>query len=117
MFEKAFTLGDLDEVLPPGSYQVETDEELIGDLSFRAYRRIMTVIHLRPNPGKPGLARTLTVDPAELDAALTRDAMASQHALVPKPFKGMSDKRRAEIDARVIEQTDGGEKAARLHPF
>ena len=33
-FAKPFTLSPLDEVLEPGDYDVETDEELLDGLSF-----------------------------------------------------------------------------------
>ncbi|HSR56277.1 MAG TPA: hypothetical protein VLN73_08540 [Alphaproteobacteria bacterium] len=43
-FVNSFKLGDFEEVLPPGTYDVETDEELLEGLSFHAYRRILTLI-------------------------------------------------------------------------
>lgn len=73
-FASSFVLGDFDEVLPPGAYDVETDEELIEGLSFHAYRRVLTLLHL---PGPRGLSRVLTVDPSELDAALKRDGAST----------------------------------------
>ncbi len=66
-------MGGFDEVLAAGAYIVETDEELLEGISFPAYRRILTLIHLPANPGHPGLTRTWTIDPDELDAALKRD--------------------------------------------
>ena len=72
-FRRPFVLGGFDEVLPAGAYSVETDEELLEGISFPAYRRILTLLHLHPKPGRPGLTETLTVDPNELDAALERD--------------------------------------------
>ncbi len=72
-FRRPFVLGGLDEVLPAGAYSVETDEELLEGISFPAYRRILTVIHLHARSGHPGLTRALTIDPNELDAALERD--------------------------------------------
>jgi hypothetical protein len=72
-FRRPFVLGGFDEVLPAGAYSVETDEELLEGISFPAYRRILSLIHLHPKPGRPGLTQTLTVDPNELDAALERD--------------------------------------------
>lgn len=71
-FRLPFVLGGFDEVLPAGVYGVETDEVLLEGISFPAYRRISTLIHLHAKPGHPGLSRTLTIDPDELDAALKR---------------------------------------------
>lgn len=73
-FARPFRLANFDEVFAPGTYNVETDEELLEGLSLRAYRRILTLIHLPSSSDRPGLSRTLTIDPAELDAALKRDA-------------------------------------------
>lgn len=72
-FENTFTLSNLDEVLPSGTYELETDEELLEGLSFTAYRRTRTVIRLPSPTGDPNLTRALTIDPDDLDAALVRD--------------------------------------------
>lgn len=68
-FGRRFRLGS-GEVLPPGTYEVETDEELLEGVSFPVFRRILTLLHLQP---RHGIQRTLTVNPEELDAALQRD--------------------------------------------
>lgn len=62
-FRKPFVLGEFDEVLPAGQYDVETDEELLEGISFPVYQRILTVIHLHPKTGQPGLTQALTIDP------------------------------------------------------
>ena len=72
-FTKPFVLGKLDEVLPAGTYALETHEELLQTVSFPAYRRVLTLIHLHPERDQPGVERTLVIDPKELDAALKRD--------------------------------------------
>ena len=77
-FKRPFMIGGFDEVLPAGDYRVETDEELLEGVSFPAYRRILTVIHLPAASGNPNLTRSLTIDPDELDAALTRDRSQSK---------------------------------------
>lgn len=76
-FERPFTLAGVGDDLPPGSYDVDIDEELLDNLSFAAYRRTLTQIHLRNLPGHPGITRIVPVDPAELDAALRRDRAAA----------------------------------------
>ena len=45
-FMRPFSLGGFDEMLPAGAYSVETDEALLEGVSFPAYRRIGTLIHL-----------------------------------------------------------------------
>jgi hypothetical protein len=72
-FRRPFRLGDFDEVLQPGAYRIETDEELLAGISFPAYRRILTLMHLHAEPGRRGVERLLTIDPKELDEALERD--------------------------------------------
>jgi len=76
-FSKPFVLNGLDEVLPPGGYITETDEELLEGLSFLAYRRISTRIHLQPDSDNIGRSRTLIIDPKELDTALLLDKLTN----------------------------------------
>ena len=73
-FERPFVLGGFDEILPAGDYRVETDEELLQDISFPAYRRIRALIYLHAKSTNPG-PRVLTIDPNELDAVQLRDRM------------------------------------------
>lgn len=72
-FRHPFVLGALDEVLPPGEYIVETDEELIQGLSFPAYRRVLTVIRLPATSGNPALTRVMTIEPEILARAAEHD--------------------------------------------
>jgi hypothetical protein len=72
-FAEPFTLRDLDEVFPAGPYTVETEEELIEGLSFIAYRRKITLIHLPAKSGLPDYVRKLEIDPKELEAVKIRD--------------------------------------------
>ena len=76
-FRRAFVLAGLDEEQPAGVYDVETDEERMEGLSFSAYRRVQTLIHLHPKTGNPTLIQTMKIDPDELDAALQRDQARS----------------------------------------
>jgi hypothetical protein len=81
-FTKPFRLGGFDGELPAGAYLVETDEELMRDISFPVYRRVTTVIHLQESPDRPGRRQTLTIDPQALEAALEHDqALAASPAL------------------------------------
>ena len=73
-FARPFRLDGTDEVFPQGDYDVETDEALIEGLSFVAYHRVGTFLHLHSSGG---LSRTMTIDPAVLEAALTRDLSAA----------------------------------------
>lgn len=68
-FRAPFTLPGLDRDYPAGSYRVDVDEEQL-DLSFSAFRRVATSIVLVSG----AMTQVWPVDPADLDAALTRDA-------------------------------------------
>lgn len=70
VFTRPFRLAAFDAPLPPGRYVVETDEELIQELSFPAYRRTGAWLRLPAAAGSRALDRVVNVDPAELDAAI-----------------------------------------------
>jgi hypothetical protein len=76
VFTHPFRLSALDAAQPAGSYVVETEEELIQDLSFPAYRRTGAWLRLPAPPGSGALDRVVNIDPAELEAALAGDAVA-----------------------------------------
>ena len=66
-FDRPFTLAGADGVQPPGTYVVDVDEDLIEGLSFLAYQRVATTIHLPM--GAAGSVQAVRVDPRELAAA------------------------------------------------
>jgi hypothetical protein len=72
-FSRPFQLPDMERAYPPGTYRIEIDEETLHGLSFLAYRRVATRIHLT----KPGLTEVLMIDPRHLDLALARDASSA----------------------------------------
>ena len=72
-FSQPFKLKDLDDLQPAGDYILDTDEELIEGLSRLAYRRVATMLHL-PSTSRPqSRIEVVSVNPAELAAALERD--------------------------------------------
>jgi hypothetical protein len=50
---------------------------LIDGLSFLAYRRVATLLHLPATSSRVGVTEIVTVNPSELDAALKRDIQQS----------------------------------------
>jgi hypothetical protein len=68
-----FTFRDPDDIQPAGDYLLNTDEELIEDLSGLAYRRVTTFLHLPSMSRQQNRAELLSVNPAELDAAVEKD--------------------------------------------
>ena len=73
-FARPFSVSGIDQAQPPGTYLVETEEELLPDLSFPAFRRRATLIWLRSRPGQPIMEQAVEIDPLELQAAQERDA-------------------------------------------
>jgi hypothetical protein len=43
-FRHPFRIKGIDRLLPPGGYEVITDEEMIEGLSFASFRRVATMI-------------------------------------------------------------------------
>jgi hypothetical protein len=78
VFHRPFAIGGVDGLLPPGSYAVETEEELIPGVSFLAYRRVRTTMILPIAFGMTTARQVVTIDPEDLEAALVRDAQAEQ---------------------------------------
>lgn len=56
--------------LPAGTYDIEVDEEEIPTLERTAYRRTAIYFYVENR----GSTRTLVVDPADLEAALSRES-------------------------------------------
>ena len=82
-FGRPFQLKGVDRELPPGSYRVATDEELIEGLSFPVYRRVSTMIFV---PGRNSSSvEMLLIDPADLKAAQERDNCGRQGCALNLP--------------------------------
>jgi hypothetical protein len=74
-FSWPFMLSGIASIQPAGTYTVETDEELVQEISFPVFRRTATLMLLPALPAGPVLAQIATIDPLELEVALERDAM------------------------------------------
>ena len=72
-FGRPFVLKGFADAIPAGSYVVETDEEALPTVLQDAYRRTTTWLTL-PSQEGAGATELIVVDPAELAAALARDA-------------------------------------------
>lgn len=73
-FLHPFELGDVEGMLPAGTYTIETIEEPIESVSMVAYRRVSTTIVV-PSPRQGTASRQMvTIDPSNLEAARKRDA-------------------------------------------
>lgn len=76
-FAQSFEIAGIDGVQPPGTYDVETVEALLDGVSFIAYRRISTTMTLRGSNAATISRQISMIDPADLAAALAKDAEAS----------------------------------------
>ena len=72
-FAHPFLLKGVDRILAAGDYRVVTDEELIEELSFPAYRRVATMIFLPAESGSASTVEMVTIDPQDLGAAQELD--------------------------------------------
>jgi hypothetical protein len=69
-------LNGIEGTFPPGTYAIEVTDEQLNGLSFIAYRRVTTTIAL-PSSNTANISRQLVeIEPADLEAALARDAEA-----------------------------------------
>jgi hypothetical protein len=90
-FNRPFILDGFDAPQPAGAYMVEIEEEVLGTMTFSAYRHMSTTIELR----QPGLREYFPVDPQELAEALARDgAPLLQDNLSVPAWRGMDWVRR-----------------------
>lgn len=69
-FKRAFRLAEIDRELPPGTYDIETEEEAIEGNERTVYIRTATIIWVR----SLGSSRMVTIDPSGLEAALLQDS-------------------------------------------
>ena len=68
-FDRPFTLNrDVGE-LPPGSYDIEIDEEEIEATDRTAYHRVAIYFYVQNSAS----TRTVIINPADLESALERD--------------------------------------------
>lgn len=72
IFQSPFILNGQAGELPAGSYDIEIDEEEIIAADRTGYRRTAAYFYVN----SPGSTRMLVIDPAQLDAALERDAQS-----------------------------------------
>jgi hypothetical protein len=80
VFRHPFELKGIDRILPAGDYRVVTDEELIEELSFPAYRRISTMIFVPGQFTPTSSVEMVAVDPYDLQAAQDRDSAQASSA-------------------------------------
>jgi hypothetical protein len=73
-FRHRFSVPQLQQPLGAGTYRVTTDEEEIVGLSFIAYQRTSTMLHIPAIGASTNTTQYLQVSPEDLEAALLKDA-------------------------------------------
>jgi hypothetical protein len=87
-FLHAFHMKGLEQPQPAGTYLVVTEEELLDALSFPAWQRTGTQLHL-PAIGLPALLRqAISIDPVDLSAALVADGPSRTAPPAASPHPG-----------------------------
>lgn len=72
-FTSDFFLHGFAKAQPPGEYRIESDEEQLDGLTFIAFRRIATYIHLPALTTGRLASQIIEIDPADLEKALAKD--------------------------------------------
>jgi hypothetical protein len=72
-FSSPFVLPGFDTPQPAGDYRVDRDEDLLEGVSWLAWRRVNTFIHLPAISAKRSTQQMVQIDQADLDAALAKD--------------------------------------------
>jgi len=84
-FTAPFALRGVDEIQPPGDYAIDEDEELIDGLSWLAYRRVATFIHLPAVSSTDRLkSQLVAIDHSELETAMRQDEDQAQEQEVQR---------------------------------
>ena len=72
-FAHPFNLSHLDGPKPAGTYRLVVVDEEVPGLTFIAYRRAYTMLHVPALTVSSGKMQVFSVDKAELEAALDAD--------------------------------------------
>ena len=75
-FRRPFRIRGIDRQLPPGPYEVITDEEMIGGLSFASFRRVATMIMVPAAAPRSSAMEMISISSIALSDARRIDASA-----------------------------------------
>ena len=76
-FKHPFLIKGVDRLLPSGSYEVITDEEMIEGLSFPSFRRVATMIMVPGAEPRHSSVEMISISSVHLSDAQRKDASAS----------------------------------------
>ena len=77
-FSHDFTIGDSQRELPPGTYELLVEEELMQGLSFEAYRRTATYLMVQGRGSHAGQTTMYMTTQEELEHAIACDREVSE---------------------------------------
>lgn len=83
-FLHPFTLTSVDEPMEPGTYAIDTVEEMLEGPSFVGFRRLSTEITIFHKTYGAAARQIVEIDPAELATALARDKAQGEPAPLSK---------------------------------
>ncbi|WP_426442814.1 hypothetical protein [Bradyrhizobium genosp. P] len=75
-FKHSFRIKGIDRLLPPGGYEIVTDEEMIEGLSFPSFRRVATMIMVPGAPPRQSSIEMFSISAIALSDAQRIDAGA-----------------------------------------
>jgi hypothetical protein len=73
-FKHSFRIKGVDRLLPPGSYEVITDEEMIEGLSFPCFRRVGTLMMIPGAAPRHSATEMISISSVDLSDAQREDA-------------------------------------------
>jgi hypothetical protein len=76
IFQHPFRIKGIDRLLPPGGYEVITDEEMIEGLSFASFRRVATMIMVPAAAPRNSAMEMISISSIALSDAQRIDASA-----------------------------------------
>jgi hypothetical protein len=76
-FRHPFRIRGIDRLLPPGGYEVVTDDEMIEGLSFPSFRRVATMIMVPCAAPRQSSTEMISINSIDLSDAQRIDASAS----------------------------------------
>jgi hypothetical protein len=77
-FQHSFRIKGVDRLLPPGPYEVITDEELIEGLSFPCFRRVGTLMMVPGAAPRHSAMEMISISSVDLSNAQREDASAHE---------------------------------------
>lgn len=78
VFSRPFTVPGFDEMLPAGTYDIETELSAPPDSRNPDAWKASVLVNLHPRNSHPGLSRTLRVSLIDLDAARAKDELTGK---------------------------------------